>query len=91
MQYVIAFIIFLLVVNVIGFLFSFLWPLLVLLVLAVGVLNLIAYYKRGKAEKQFFQDVKSSAEYDFFQNKNSCSDDTVIDVEYTETDVDEDR
>lgn len=91
MQYVIAFLIFLLAMYIIGVLFSFLWPLLVLLVLVVAILNLIAYYKRNKAAEQFFKNADNSGEYDFFQNKNSRSDDQVIDVEYTETDVDEDR
>ncbi len=90
MQYVIAFIIFLLVIYIIGILFSFLWPLLVLLVLIAAVLNLIAYYKRNKAAEQFYKKAENSGDYDFFQN-NSRSDDSVIDVEYTETDVDEDR
>lgn len=91
MQYVIAFLIFLLAMYIIGVLFSFLWPLLVLLVLVVAILNLIAYYKRNKAAEQFFKNADNSGEYDFFQNKNTRSDDQVIDVEYTETDVDEDR
>ena len=86
MQYVIAFIIFLLVVYIIGILFSFLWPLLVLLVLAAAVLNLIAYYKRNKAAEEFYKNAESNVDYDFFQNKGTRND-----VEYTETSVDEDR
>ena len=91
MQYVIAFIIFLLVVYIFGILFSFLWPLLVLLVLAAAVLNLIAYYKRNKAAEEFYKNAESNVDYDFFQNRATRNDDQVIDVEYTETSVDEDR
>lgn len=92
MQYVIAFIIFLLAMYIIGMLFSFLWPVLVLIVLVVAILNLIAYYKRNKAAEQFFKQAEQSDEYDFFQRSHTHgSDEEIIDVEYTESDVDEDR
>lgn len=90
MQYVFAFIIFLIIINVLGFLFSFLWPFIVALVIVVAVLNLLAYHKRKKAMEDFYQDVEDFQNQSYYNSKDDHQDD-VIDVEFSEEDIDEER
>ena len=49
MEFIFAFIIFVIIVNIIGLLFSVLWPLIVILVIAAAIVNLLAYYRRKKS------------------------------------------
>lgn len=95
MQFIIAFFIFLIVINIIGFIFSFLWPVILALIVVVAILNFIAYRKRKKAMEEFYNDVneayREQNDYDFFDRNQTASSDDVIDVEFTETDADEDR
>ena len=42
MEFIFAFIIFVIIVNIIGLLFSVLWPLIVILVIAAAIVNLLA-------------------------------------------------
>lgn len=94
MQFIIAFLIFFIIINIIGFIFSFLWPIILVLIVVVAVMNMIAYQKRKKAMKEFYQDVNEtfqSTGYDRFHQHSDSSSDDIIDVEFTETDADEDR
>lgn len=93
MQYVLAFVIFVIVIYVIGVLFSFLWPLLVALVIIAALGNLIAYHRRKKAWKDLYENTEPFRQnsYDHpYQGTRSGNDD-VIDVEYSETTVDDDK
>lgn len=84
MEFIFAFIIFVIIVNIIGLLFSVLWPLIVVLVIAAAVVNLLAYYKRKKSGYYH-------SETTYYRNNNYEQDSNIIDVEYTESDIDEDR
>lgn len=97
MQFILAFIIFFVIINIIGFVFSFLWPLIVALVVVVAILNLLAYRRRKKAMEEFYQDVEhyENQQYgDFFNDgpsRQTSNNDDVIDVEFTESDIDDER
>ena len=76
--------IFVIIINLIGLLFSFLWPAIVVLVIVVGVMNFLAYRKR-KNNGYYYSETT------YYDNRNRKQDCDIIDVEYTETEIDEDR
>lgn len=84
MEYIFAFIIFVIIINLLGLLFSFLWPAIVVLVIVAAIANLIAYRKRKKNGYYY-------SETTYYDNRSREQDSDIIDVEYTESDVDEDR
>ncbi len=83
MEFIIAFVIFVIVINIIGLLFSFLWPAIVVLVIVAAIANVIAYHKQRK--NGYYQSDDS------YRSNQRYEQDDIIDVEYTESDVDEDR
>ncbi len=93
MQYIIAFIIFLVVIYIIGVIFSFLWPLLVALIVVAAIGNLIAYQRRKKAFKDLYENTESFQQDSFAHTSRGTqsTNDDVIDVEFTETSVDDER
>lgn len=84
MEYIFAFIIFLILINLLGLVFSFLWPVIAVLVIVAAVVNIIAYYKRKKNGYYYSKTT-------YYSNQNREQDSDIIDVEYTECDIDEDR
>lgn len=84
MEFLLAFIIFVIIINIIGFLFSFLWPAIVLLVLVVAVIDFFAYRKQKK--NGYYRSQTT-----YYKSDNYDQDSNIIDVEYTECDIDEDR
>lgn len=84
MEFIFAFIIFVIIINIIGLLFSFLWPLIVVLVIVAAIVNLIAYFKQKK--NGYYR-----SETTYYKHNGYEQDSNVIDVEYTESDIDEDR
>lgn len=90
MGYIVAFLIFLLIINLLGFLFSIALPLIFVVVVMVAVLNLLGYNKRKKDYQKYHEDDKQFYRQDQHENKqNNTSYDDVIDVEFSETDIDE--
>lgn len=90
MGYIVAFLIFLLIINLLGFLFSIALPLIFVVVVVVAVLNLLGYNKRKKDYQKYHEDEKQFYRQDQYENKqNNTSYDDVIDVEFSETDIDE--
>ena len=84
MEFIFAFIIFVIIVNIIGLLFSVLWPLIVILVIAAAIVNLLAYYRRKKSGYYHSETT--------YYGRNHCEQNSdIIDVEYTESEIDEDR
>lgn len=81
MELLFAFIIFVIIINILGLLFSFLWPLIVVLVIAAAIINLWAYYRRKK--NGYYH-----SETTYYQNNRYEQDSDIIDVEYTESDID---
>ncbi len=93
MQYIIAFVIFAIVIYIIGVIFSFLWPFLVALIIVAAIGNLLAYRRKKKAWKDLYENTESFQQNSYgdpYQGSQSTNDD-IIDVEYTETSIDEDR
>lgn len=90
MGYIVAFLIFLLIINLLGFLFSIALPLIFVVVVVVAVLNLLGYNKRKKDYQKYHEDDKQFYRQDQHEKKqNNTSYDDVIDVEFSETDIDE--
>ena len=93
MQYIIAFVIFAIVIYIIGVIFSFLWPFLVALIIVAAICNLLAYRRKKQAWKDLYENTESFQQNSYgdpYQGSQSTNDD-IIDVEYTETSIDEDR
>lgn len=88
MGYIVAFLIFLVVVNIIGLIFSFLWPFILALILLVLIGNVLAYHKRKKQYEEFYKDRFSSQAFTKTDTTSSSSDD-VIDVEFSEQEIDD--
>ncbi len=59
MQYIIAFVIFAIVIYIIGVIFSFLWPFLVALIIVAAIGNLLAYRRKKKAWKDLYENTES--------------------------------
>lgn len=87
MGYILAFLIFLAVVYVIGVIFSFLWPIIAVLIIVALVGNIAAYHKRKKQYEEFYQDSFSQSYQQ--DTSSSVSNDDIIDVEFSEQEVDD--
>lgn len=86
MGYLIAFLVFLLIISIIGFIFSILWPILVLIVIVVAVSNIFSYRKRKERFSSYTQNTYQDT---YNEQSNSLHDDDVIDVEFSEEDINE--
>lgn len=85
MGYIIAFLIFILIISFIGFLFSFLWPLIIIFVILAAIGNFRSYKKRKNTYQQFYgsESTQEREEDSILQN------DDIIDVEFSEQEVDD--
>lgn len=89
MGYIVAFLIFIFVISVLGFLFTVLWPVLLALFVVGAISTYMAYRKRKKYFEQFYQDANTMFyEQDDAVNQGVSSDD-IIDVEFSEEEVEE--
>lgn len=86
MGYIVAFFIFFIVVYVIGVIFSFLWPIIFALILVAVIGNILAYQKRKKQFKEFYKDPYSAQSY---TREDTSTKEDVIDVEFSEQEVDD--
>lgn len=87
MGYIFAFLIFLVIIYIIGAIFSFLWPLILVAIVFALMGNILAYRKRKKQFEEFYNDSYESQHYT--NPTSSSSSDDVIDVEFSEQEVDD--
>lgn len=87
MGYIFSFLIFLVIIYIIGAIFSFLWPLILVAIVFALMGNILAYRKRKKQFEEFYNDSYESQHYT--NPTSSSSSDDVIDVEFSEQEVDD--
>lgn len=87
MGYIFAFLIFLVIIYIIGAIFSFLWPLILVAIVFALMGNILAYRKRKKQFEEFYNDSYESQHYT--NPTSSSSSDDVIDVEFSEQEIDD--
>ena len=93
MQFLFAFIIFAIVIYILGVLFSFLWPLFMALVVIAAIANLIAYYRHRTTWRNLYEQTQSFHDdaTDRYGKGEQQGQDDIIDVEYSETRIDDER